>query len=40
VEAALKGLLDGTLQPEDIHIDGIETEEEQKKKEVRLNNCT
>ena len=35
VEAAIKGLVAGTLKPEDVHVEGIESEEEKAKKEVR-----
>lgn len=34
MEAAIKGMLDGTLNPDDVKIEGIETEEEKRKKEV------
>lgn len=34
VEAAIKGLMDGTLDPKDIRIEGIESEEEAREKEV------
>lgn len=36
VEAALRGILDGTLNPDDVKIEGLESEEEKKKKEVSL----
>jgi hypothetical protein len=35
VQKAIAGLLDGTIKPEDIKIDGMESEEELKRKEVR-----
>jgi hypothetical protein len=35
VEAAIKGLMDGTIKPEDVKVEGIETEEEKMEKEVR-----
>ena len=34
VEKALKGLLDGSVNPDEIQIEGLETEEQKKKKEV------
>ncbi len=34
IEAAVKGLREGTVDPDKIKIEGIETEEEKKKKEV------
>jgi hypothetical protein len=34
VEAAIKGMLDGTLNPEDIKIEGIDTPAEAAAKEV------
>jgi tetratricopeptide (TPR) repeat protein len=34
LEKAIRGLRDGTVKPEDVHIPGIETEEEKKQKEV------
>jgi hypothetical protein len=35
IQAAIKGLMDGTLRPEDVKINGIDTDEEKQKKEVR-----
>jgi hypothetical protein len=34
VEAAIKGLVAGTLKPEDVKVEGIDTEEEKAEKEV------
>eukprot|EP01031_Cornospumella_fuschlensis_P037336 gene37336-45329_t len=34
IQAAIKGLMDGTLNPEDVKIDGIDTEEEIQRKEA------
>lgn len=34
VEAAIKGLLNGTIAPENVKIEGIDTEEEKAEKEV------
>lgn len=34
VQKAIKGLLDGTVDPTQVKIDGIESEEEKKLKEV------
>ncbi len=40
LERAIKGLADGTLKPEDVKIEGIETEEEKEKKKVRVDMCS
>ena len=37
MNAAIKGLMEGTIKPEDVKIDGIETEEEKAKAEVSTN---
>lgn len=37
MEAAIKGLVAGTLKPEDVKVEGIDTEEEKAEKEV--NEC-
>ena len=37
VENAIKGMRDGTLNPDEIKIDGIETDEEKKKREVLID---
>jgi hypothetical protein len=37
VEAAIKGLVAGTLKPEDVKVEGIDTEEEKLEKEVSLD---
>ncbi|RYG65086.1 hypothetical protein EON64_12655 [archaeon] len=34
IQTAIKGLMDGTLNPEDVKIEGIETDEERQKKEA------
>eukprot|EP00981_Chlorochromonas_danica_P002153 scaffold428_cov168-Ochromonas_danica.AAC.18 len=34
VQRAIQGLMDGTVNPEEVQIEGIETEEERKRKEV------
>jgi len=36
VNNAIKGLLDGSVAPEDIKIEGLETEEEKLQKQVWL----
>jgi hypothetical protein len=36
LERAIKGLSDGTLKPEEVKIEGIETEEEKERKKVKL----
>jgi hypothetical protein len=36
VEAAIKGLMDGSIRPEDCKVEGIETEEEKLQKQVVL----
>lgn len=35
VEAAIKGLMSGALKPEEVKVEGIETEEEKAENEVR-----
>ena len=37
VQNAIKALRDGTLKPEDVHVDGIDSLEELEEKEVRYS---
>ena len=37
VEAAIKGLMDGTIKPENCKVEGIDTDEEILQKKVRAN---
>jgi len=34
VQKAIKGMTDGTLRPEDVHVDGIKSSKEQEEEEV------
>ena len=39
VQAAIKGMVDGSVRPEDVRVEGIDSLEEAERKEVRKPVC-